>query len=126
MNTRNRNIFIIFCVFVLITACSNQLSIKSVSDDKVVISGPPEEFVNAFGLAKKQCEKNNKFAQYVPDETASLQEVTFNCVGEEAAVEPQIDTESQTETPTEMETEVMTEDETGMEADTVTEEITSE
>jgi predicted metallo-beta-lactamase superfamily hydrolase len=124
MSTRNRNLFVIFYCIVLITACSNQLSIQSTSDDKVVISGPPEKFVDAYEMAKKECQKNTKNAEYITDETASLNLVAFNCVGQE------VETETVAETATEAETETATESEadveTEPEAEAETKEISSE
>ena len=83
MNTQNRNLFVTFCFIVSIAGCSNGPSIQSVTDDKVVISAQPEAFVQAFELARKECQKSDKFAQYISDETTSLKEVAFNCVAPE-------------------------------------------
>lgn len=81
MYIRNSKIFTIACFILLIAACSNEPSIKSATSDKVIISGPPEKFTAAFELAKKECLKNTKTAEYIPDSTVDLKEVAFNCVG---------------------------------------------
>ncbi len=80
----NSRLFAIACFILLTTACSNQPSIKSATSDKVIIGGPPDKFTSAYELAKIECQKNTKIAQYIPDNTASLSEVAFNCVGLEA------------------------------------------
>ena len=99
MKSQNRSLFVIFCFIVLITACSNQPTIQSVTSDKVVIKAPPEKFVDAYDMAKKECEKNTKQAQYITDDTAGLEVVAFNCVGEEVEVA----TEETEEAPAEAE-----------------------
>ncbi len=101
MNSQNRSLFIIFCSVVLITACSNQVSIQSITSDMVVVKAPPENFIDAYDAAKKECEKNTKKAEYIPDDTVGLEIVAFNCVGEEVAVE-EVATETE-ETPSESE-----------------------
>lgn len=108
MDSKNRNLFIIFCSFVLITACSSGPSIKSAKDDKVIISAIPENFLEAYQLAQKECKKNDKSASYIADPASDLKEVAFDCVGEEteAVVEPEVEVE------TEVETEIQTEMET--------------
>lgn len=83
MNTRNRNLFAIISFIVLIAGCSNEPSIKSVTGDKVVISGHPEKFVDAVDMARKECQKNDKVAEYIPDEKAALDVVEFKCVSQE-------------------------------------------
>jgi hypothetical protein len=87
MNILYRNLLVIFCFIVLITACSNQVSIQSITSDMVVVKAPPENFIDAYDAAKKECEKNTKKAEYIPDDTVGLEIVAFNCVGEEVAVE---------------------------------------
>lgn len=106
MNTQNRNLLVIFCFIVLITGCSNHASITSVTSDKVVIKAPPEEFVDAYGVAQKECQKNTKNAKYETDETTALEVVAFNCVGEEAeevATETEAAPEETEEVPAETE-----------------------
>ncbi len=85
----------------LMTACSNQLTIQSVTTDKVVIKAPPENFIDAYEVAKKECEKNTKKAEYITDDTAGIEVVSFNCVGEEVIAE-QVATENE-EAPAESE-----------------------
>jgi hypothetical protein len=91
MKTRNRNLFVICCFILLITACSNEPSIKSATADKVIIGGPPEKYTTAYELAKNECQKNSKKAQYIPDDTTDLKEVAFKCVGDEAEAEVAIE-----------------------------------
>jgi len=107
MYIRNSKIFTIACFILLITACSNEPSIKSASSEEVIIGGPPEKFTAAYELAKNECLKYTKTAEYIPDNTADLSEVTFNCVGSEveateetatAAVEESETEEAPTET----------------------------
>ena len=89
----------------MITGCSNQQLTKSVTDDKVIITGPPGQFTTAYHMAQKECQKNTKNAEYIPDDTAAgLEVVAFNCVGEEAE---EVSTETE-EAPAETE-EVSTE-----------------
>lgn len=83
MTMLNRNLLLIFSFITIFSACSNQVTIKSSTPDKVVISAPAEKFVEAYDVAKKECEKNTKIAQYIPDETKDLREVSFNCFGED-------------------------------------------
>ncbi len=97
MNTRYRNLFLIFCFIVLITGCSNQASIKSATDDKVVIKAQPKYFTEAYYMAQKECQKNTNNAKYVTDETAELGVVAFDCVGQEVETEA-VSTETE-ETP---------------------------
>ncbi len=90
MSIRNSKLFTIACFILLIAACSNEPSIKSATSDKVIIGGPPEKFTAAYELARKECLKNTKIAQYIPDNTTGLSEVSFNCVGpEEAEAKPE-------------------------------------
>jgi len=83
-NTRNRNLFVILCLFNLITGCYISTSIQSATSDKVVIRTQPERFTNAFVMAKEECQKYTKNADYILDGTASLEAVAFNCVEPEA------------------------------------------
>jgi len=103
MNTRYINIFVIFCFIVLITGCSNQASIKSATPDKVVIKAQPNNFTEAYQMAQKECQKNTKDAEYIPDDIPGLEEVAFNCVGEEVATETEEAPEETEEVPTETE-----------------------
>ncbi len=120
MYIQNSKIFTIACFILLITACSNEPSIISVTSDKVIIGGPPEKFTAAYELAKKECLKNTKTAEYIPDTTVNLKEVAFNCVGpeaeeeaaatEETITEDEADTDETEELPAETE-EALTETE---------------
>lgn len=92
MSAKNRNLFIIFCFFVLITACSSGPSIQSVKDDKVIISTQPESFVEAYGMAQKECQKNEKSALYIAEPSSSLKQLAFNCVGQAVEATPEQDT----------------------------------
>ena len=113
MNTLNRNLSVIFCFIALFTGCSIQTSIKSVKSDSFVISGPPDKFVDAYETAQKECQKNTKNAEYIPDETASLGDVEFNCVGQEAEAEvTTTDEGGGTDTQTEADVGTTTETET--------------
>jgi hypothetical protein len=109
MCIRYSKIFTIACFILLIAACSNEPSIKSATSEKVIIGGPPERFTAAYELAKNECQKNTKIAQYIPDNTTGLSEVAFNCVGaegeEEAATTEETTTENEADTE-EMPTEV--------------------
>ncbi len=84
MYIRISKIFTIACFFLLVAACSNEPSIKSATAEKVIIGHPPEKFTAAYELAKKECLKHTKTAEYIPSNTASLSEVTFDCVGPES------------------------------------------
>lgn len=102
MYIRNSKLFAVAYFALLITACSNEPTIKSATSDKVIIGGPPEKFTRAYDLAKIECQKNTKIAQYIPDNTASLSEVAFNCVGPEIeATEESTTAATTTETKTE-------------------------
>ncbi len=62
-NTRNRNLFVILCLFNLITGCiqtSIQTSIQSATSDKVVIRAQPEKFLEAYHMAKMNAKKTSK------------------------------------------------------------------
>ena len=98
-----RNIITICCFFALITACSNEPSIKSATPEKVIIGGPPDKFTSAYELAKIECQKNTKTAQYIQDHSANLKEVAFNCVGSEAETEQATVEETATEDKAETE-----------------------
>ncbi|GJM05226.1 MAG: hypothetical protein DHS20C09_12170 [marine bacterium B5-7] len=100
MYIRNNKIFTIACSILLISACSNDPSIKSASSDKVIIGGPPEKFTAAFELARVECQKHTKIARYIPDNAASLSEVTFNCEGPETETTDEVATTSSTEETT--------------------------
>ena len=104
MNIRNRNLFIIFCFIVLISGCGNQLTIQSATSEMVVIKAPVGNFIDAYDLAKKKCQENTKNAVYIPDYSADINIVAFNCVGEEVE---EVATESET-TPAETEEEAPT------------------
>ncbi len=101
MNSINRNLLVIFCFFVLITACSGGPSIQSAKEDQVIISAPPKSFVEAYGMAQKECSKNDKSALYIAEPTNSLKKVAFNCVGQ--TVEPVAETQTEVETTAEEE-----------------------
>jgi len=83
MYIRRSKLFAIACFILLITACSNEPSIISATSDKVIVGGPPEKFTAAYDLAKKECLKNTKTAEYFPDSTVGLNEVAFNCMSPE-------------------------------------------
>jgi len=87
MKTQNINLFIILCLSILVTACgSNSPVITSATADKVEIKSPPDQFIEAYDLAKKECDKNTKTAHYIQDNTVSLEEIAFDCIGEEVEV----------------------------------------
>jgi len=75
----------------LITGCSNDLSIKSSTPDKVIIAAPAKSFLEAYKMANKECQEHTKSAKYLPDETASLKVVAFNCTADKVA--PEAETE---------------------------------
>jgi hypothetical protein len=103
MTSKSRNLFIIISFLVLFAACSGGPSIQSVKDDKVTISAAPEDFLEAYEMAQKECKINNKSASYIADQTSSLKTVAFDCIGEEvdtvaeaeAETQPEIDTTSE-------------------------------
>jgi hypothetical protein len=107
MNTRNRNLFVTFGFIVLITACSNEPKIKSATEDKVVVGASAEQFLDAFDLAKKECEKNTRTAHYIPDDNVDMEIVSFNCVGQEEEVVA----EAEADTGTAMEAEPVMDEE---------------
>ncbi len=119
MNTRNIYLFASLCFSILLAACSNGPVIKSATKDKVDISSPPEQFIEAYDLAKKECEKYTKTTQYIPDNTVDLKDVAFECVGEDIEVVAEA-TEPVEETATEVE-EVMPDAETEVEVETESE-----
>ena len=87
MYIRNSKIFTIACFLLLSTACSNEPTIKSATSEKVTVGGPPEKFTSAYELAKNECLKYTKTAEYIPDTSVGLKEVAFNCVGPETEEE---------------------------------------
>jgi hypothetical protein len=105
MRTQNKNIGTILCFFILITACSNGPSIRSVKNDKVVISVEPKSFVEAYDLAQKECQKTDQNATYIADAAISLKEVVFDCVGNEEVAAATAETESSSDTETAVATE---------------------
>ncbi len=106
MKIRNRKLFITFCFIVLITACSNEPKIKSVTEDKVVVGAPAEQFLGAYDLAKKECEKNTKTAHYIPDDNIDLEVVSFNCIGQEEEVVAETEADTEAEADASMEEEI--------------------
>ncbi len=112
MTTQNRNIFIIFSFFVLITACSNQPEIISATEDQVIVKAPVDKFTEAFDLAKKECQRNSRTTLYITDGTDKLEEVAFECIAPVVEEVAEADTESQTEdAPAEEEPEIEAESE---------------
>jgi predicted metallo-beta-lactamase superfamily hydrolase len=111
MNTRKRSLFAITCFILMITGCSNDLTIKSASSDKVVIVGNPANFTEAYEMAQKECQKHTKSAIYITDETADLDVVAFECVGEEVETEVAESETQAEEAPIETEAEVQTTEE---------------
>lgn len=99
MNTRNRNLLVTFCFIALMTACSNEPSIKTASADKVVVGAPAKQFVSAYELANKACQKNTKTAHYIPDDNVDLEVVSFNCTGQEEEVIAETDATTEEVTP---------------------------
>jgi len=84
MNTRNRNLFVILCLFNLINGCSITTSIQSATSDKVVIRAEPERLIEAFLMAKNECQKYIKNTDYIIYGTDSLKAFAFNCLEAEA------------------------------------------
>ena len=121
MNTRNINLIAIFCFSILLTACGSGPVIKSATKDKVEISSPPEQFIEAYDLAKKECGKHTKTTQYIPDNTVDLKDVAFDCIGEDIEVVAET-TEPVEETATEVE-EVIADAETEVESETLIEDV---
>ncbi len=111
MNTQNRKLLTAFCFIVLVTACSNDPKIMSSTSDRVVIDAPAEKFLDAYNLAKKECEKNTKTAHYIADDSSDLDVVAFNCIGQEedvvaeATSEESPAAETNTEVPAEINAE---------------------
>lgn len=106
MNTRNTNIFVVLCAITLLSACSNEPSIKSASMDKVTIGAPANKFLEAYDLAKKECQKNTRKAIYITDETADLKEVSFECIGEEEKVVADAETNTEMAEDSAMDTQM--------------------
>lgn len=97
MKTDNKKLLITFCFITLITACSNDPKIKSATEDTVVIGAPAENFLGAYDLAKKECDKNTRTVQYFSDDTTDLEVVTFNCIAQEEETVAEADTDTETE-----------------------------
>ena len=98
MNIRYRSLLIFFCLIILIAGCSNQATIRSVKDNKIIVYAPADRFNDAYELAKQECQKNEKIAKYITNGTTSLNNVAFECMSPE--VEATTETGSQTETAT--------------------------
>jgi hypothetical protein len=111
MNTRNRKLFTIIFFSVMVSACSNQAKIISSSEDQVVVKAQPQSFTEAYDMAKKECEKNTRIAQYIPDGREDLNEVAFNCFNPnpEVVAEAAVDENSEEQTEIAVETESTTE-----------------
>jgi predicted metallo-beta-lactamase superfamily hydrolase len=105
MNSRKRSLFAITCYILMIAGCSNDLTIKSASSEKVVIAGDPKYFTEAYEMAKNECEKHTKSATYITDETADLNVVAFQCIGEEVETEVAESEAQSEEAPVETESE---------------------
>ena len=101
MAFKSRNLFIIISLLLLFVACSGGPSIQSVKDDKVTLSAAPEDFLEAYGMAQKECKINNKSASYIADQTSSLNTVAFDCVGEEVDTVAEAETQSEIDTTSE-------------------------
>ena len=96
MNTWNKNLLIIFSLSSLLTACSNQTLVQSVTTDQIVIRGEPksEQFVTAYRMAQTQCQKSVRNAEYIADYADNLQKISFKCV-ELPALEDEAETTSE-------------------------------
>lgn len=81
MNIQYKNIAIVLFAL-LIAGCSNQAKIISASEEQVVVKAPAKNFVEAYDLAKKECQKYTTSIAYATDETTPLEEVAFDCTGE--------------------------------------------
>ena len=116
----------------MIFGCSNYPKIISSTDDQLVLKAKPESFVDAYDVAKKECDKNARIAQYISNGTDSLGEVAFNCFdpNAEAGVlaEAEVDTETETTIEEEAELEAVSEEisEEGATIETVSEEALEE
>ena len=104
MNIQNKNLFIIIFLTVLISACSNQPKVISATEDTVVVKAPANNFIEAYDLAKKECQKHTTSIEYSTNEEGPLEELAFNCTGEK--IEPVAEAPQEATTPVE---EVQTE-----------------
>jgi hypothetical protein len=116
---------IIFSVAIMMFGC-NLTSFgekPSIAPEKVVINEKPEEFLYAYDKATKECKKGNMIARYIPDESVSLEQLTFECVDPNAGEESEetVDTAAVEDTSYEdqvdMETETVEESELENETD---------
>lgn len=105
----------------LISACSNQAKIVSASEEKVIVNAPAENFVEAFDLAKKECQKYTTSIAYATNEAAPLEEVAFDCTGEKLEPVAEVQETAVEETVEQSQEEVVVEEETAAEEDTTPE-----
>lgn len=101
MRTRNINLFITFCLFNLLTACSNHPTVQSATLDLVVIKAQPEKFLDAYEIAKIKCQENNRYASYIADANTALEIVGFNCIDPLAESETEVEVETEEASPQE-------------------------
>ena len=87
MLIHTRNLIAIIFISTMMTACSNSPKIISASDDQIILKAKPESFLDAYDIAKRECDKNTRIAQYITDGTESLNEVAFSCFDPNAEAE---------------------------------------
>ena len=109
-NTQLRNLTILFILSVMVSACSNSPKIVSASEDKVILKAAPESYLDAYDMAKRECDKNARIAQYITDGTDSLNSVAFNCFDPNAEAEVVAEAEAETEIDVNAEAEAVTEE----------------
>ena len=108
MKPRNTIIVAIAFISLMMSACSSSPKITSATEEQVVIKAKPEKFLDAYDIAKRECDKNARIATYITDGTDSLGEVAFNCFNPNP--EPEVVAESDVDTATEEITESVTDE----------------
>ena len=105
----------------LISACSNQAEIISASEEKVIVKAPAGSFVEAYDLAKKECQKYTTSIAYATDESAPLEEVAFDCTGEKLEPVAEVQETAVSETVEQTQEETVVEEETATEEESIPE-----
>ncbi len=70
---------ILLVLISLITACGGQASITQSDENIVIIKANRVNFMDAYDLAKSECEKYEKKVRYIQDYSERLTVVAFEC-----------------------------------------------
>ncbi len=78
----------------LLSACAVQPMIESSSEERVVISGNPDDFLWPLELARRECDTAGRIARYVPGKHEAIKRLEFECIDPDVLLAEEVETDT--------------------------------